>query len=410
MENANKIHLVIFGELSSNPASGRSFFNYKIAQYFNEKNALDGIFCIGFEKKVKQEFKKIWSVYDNFFLKLFFKYNRYVLKFFRGINIRRVKEKLFDNYFSNRIKYVSADKILLTKPVTPAIVRKAKAENKTVLTFATIAHPEFNEKNVSRIENDYSLKTFSSYTDNERVKRLSETFRESNEIILTVDSKFLKDSYKDYGINENKITTLNSDVSVNTEFFKPIEITKPAQITFLTIGMGIIKGIPLLLDAWEKFKSDTSSNAKLILAGPVVDKILPVFEKYDPGKLNYELAGHVSRNNIVQVYNSAHIFIAPSISDLGPETILEAMACGLPVISSLNCGNSKYIIENENGFTYEPFDIESLTELLKWFNSNPHKIQLMGKKARSSVSDKSVGNFIEDLYKYILENKTVKVV
>lgn len=59
-------------------------------------------------------------------------------------------------------------------------------------------------------------------------------------------------------------------------------------------------------------------------------------------------------------YQNADFFCLPSFYEGTPNVICEAMACGLPVACSDVCDNSKYVIEGENGFLFNPKDNDSI--------------------------------------------------
>lgn len=64
--------------------------------------------------------------------------------------------------------------------------------------------------------------------------------------------------------------------------------------------------------------------------------------------------------NIRERYQDADYFCLPSFYEGTPNVICEAMACGLPVICSDVCDNSKYVLEGENGFLFNPKDADSI--------------------------------------------------
>lgn len=63
---------------------------------------------------------------------------------------------------------------------------------------------------------------------------------------------------------------------------------------------------------------------------------------------------------IKECYQEADYFCLPSFYEGTPNVICEAMACGLPVVCSDVCDNSKYVIEGENGFLFNPKDTDSV--------------------------------------------------
>ncbi len=64
--------------------------------------------------------------------------------------------------------------------------------------------------------------------------------------------------------------------------------------------------------------------------------------------------------HIREHYQDADYFCLPSFYEGTPNVICEAMACGLPVVCSDVCDNSKYVLQGENGFLFNPKDIDSI--------------------------------------------------
>lgn len=64
--------------------------------------------------------------------------------------------------------------------------------------------------------------------------------------------------------------------------------------------------------------------------------------------------------HIRERYQDADYFCLPSFYEGTPNVICEAMACGLPVVCSDVCDNSKYVHEGENGFLFDPKNTESI--------------------------------------------------
>ena len=69
--------------------------------------------------------------------------------------------------------------------------------------------------------------------------------------------------------------------------------------------------------------------------------------------------------HILEQYQSADFFCLPSYYEGTPNVICEAMACGLPIACSDVCDNSRYVVEEENGFLFNPQDSQSIVKALE---------------------------------------------
>lgn len=68
---------------------------------------------------------------------------------------------------------------------------------------------------------------------------------------------------------------------------------------------------------------------------------------------------------IKECYQDADFFCLPSFYEGTPNVICEAMACGLPVVCSDVCDNSKYVIDGENGFLFNPKETDSIVAAIE---------------------------------------------
>ncbi len=110
-----------------------------------------------------------------------------------------------------------------------------------------------------------------------------------------------------------------------------------------------------LVEKYPEMKNDT---AIAILGGhsEEVNFCLP----------SYSL-GYVSdERKIVQVYNSADVFVLPSLEDNLPNTIMEAMACGVPCVGFRVGGIPEMIDHEKNGYVANYRDVDDLAEGIHW--------------------------------------------
>lgn len=64
-------------------------------------------------------------------------------------------------------------------------------------------------------------------------------------------------------------------------------------------------------------------------------------------------------------YQAADASLLPTLYDPFPNVILEAMSCGLPVITSQTCGGAEFIQQGVNGFVFDALDVKSLAESIQ---------------------------------------------
>lgn len=93
--------------------------------------------------------------------------------------------------------------------------------------------------------------------------------------------------------------------------------------------------------------------------------------------------GYVSdERRIVSIYNSADAFVLPSLEDNLPNTIMEAMACGVPCVGFKVGGIPEMIDHRRNGYVAAVRDADDLAEGISWVLDPPHHAELSAEAVR----------------------------
>jgi glycosyltransferase involved in cell wall biosynthesis len=89
--------------------------------------------------------------------------------------------------------------------------------------------------------------------------------------------------------------------------------------------------------------------------------------------------GAVSWREVPKLFACADVLVIPSTSEPWGLVINEAMACGMPVIASANCGACDDLVRNGvNGIVFNPYSKEDLCSALQMFVSEEELIDRMG--------------------------------
>jgi glycosyltransferase involved in cell wall biosynthesis len=141
------------------------------------------------------------------------------------------------------------------------------------------------------------------------------------------------------------------------------------------------KGFHLLESALEKLRQ-TGQPDKLELV--VFGSSPPQEENSLEFKCNY-LGNFNDDVSLALIYAAADVFIAPSIQDNLPNTVMEALACGTPCVA-FDIGGMPDMIEHQcNGYLAQPFEIDSLADGIAWILASSDRLQYLRKRAREKV-------------------------
>ena len=181
-----------------------------------------------------------------------------------------------------------------------------------------------------------------------------------------------KSLVEDYGVPEAKIEVLPPGADL--DFWQPaIKPARPEGKTRLLFVGGDFerKGGKLLYETFRRYL-DGSCELHLVTKGQVSE---------GPGIF---VPRHLSPNSpeLQQLFRQADIFVLPTQGDCLPVAIVEALAAGLPVVSSRVGAVEEAVIAGENGFVIDPGDGDSLAQILLQLSVNHELRYQMGTKSR----------------------------
>ena len=166
-----------------------------------------------------------------------------------------------------------------------------------------------------------------------------------------------------------------------------ISRSRPLRVLYLGQVM-LRKGIQYLMAA-----------AKKLINCPVqFDIVGPIFISSDAVRTapsNVVFHGRVDRLGAKAWYQSADIFVLPTLSDGFALTQLEAMAYGLPVIATRNCG--EVVVDGVNGLLVEPRNVGQLVSAIEQYLDDPDKRDVQSKAAYETLDLFNKENLFERL-------------
>lgn len=113
------------------------------------------------------------------------------------------------------------------------------------------------------------------------------------------------------------------------------------------------------------------------------------------------------KRDVRPYYAAADAFVLPTLYDAFANTVLEAMACGLPVVTSTKCGAVDIIDNRTNGYVCDALDTQALTRFMGELLC-PGTRQRLGRAGRETVKDFSLEQMTSQLvhlYESILDHK-----
>ncbi|MFC1951686.1 glycosyltransferase [Chloroflexota bacterium] len=220
------------------------------------------------------------------------------------------------------------------------------------------------------------------------------------------------EQYKSMGVSEDKIEMVPNGIYLSEfknlpkrgEFRRKWGIKGSQKIVFYLARIHKIKGPDLLVKAFAAL-SEESNEAKLVIAGPD-DGYLPTLKKLIK-ELNIEdkvlLTGPLYGRDRLEAYIDADVYVLPSSYEVFGITVLEACACGTPVILTDRCGVAEWI-GNNAGYVVQ-YDKTQLRGAISEMLTNEElrmRFKEAGKKLiREQFSWPKIAEQIETVYKSV---------
>ncbi|MGB3636850.1 MAG: glycosyltransferase family 4 protein [Rivularia sp. (in: cyanobacteria)] len=183
----------------------------------------------------------------------------------------------------------------------------------------------------------------------------------------------------DYGIPAEKITVIPPGVDLKQWNFKREHIepvaTNPLRLLFVGGDFARKGGYTLL----EAFLEDLDGDFRLDIVTRDTN-LKRELSGINNLQLHYDLTPNSQR--LKQLYAQADIFVFPTQADCLPSAISEAMAAGLPVITTNVGALCEQVEDGVNGLIVPPSDAAALAIALRTLRNNPQKIAAMAAASR----------------------------
>lgn len=223
---------------------------------------------------------------------------------------------------------------------------------------------------------------------------------------VTAVSRFLKEkTLTNYNI-EKDIRVIHN--FIDTSIYKPTEVCickkkiapRGEKLLVHTSNFRQVKRVSDTIRILEKVKKEVPCKLLLIGDGPdrsECERLSRELGLYDDVKFLGKQEG------LVDILTSADIFLMPSQSESFGLSALEAMACGLPVVSTSVGGLPELVSHNESGYIAEIGDIDRMAKYVVQLLTNPKKYEIFSEAARTRAVEKFEINKIVPEYESYYE-------
>jgi glycosyltransferase involved in cell wall biosynthesis len=193
-------------------------------------------------------------------------------------------------------------------------------------------------------------------------------------------------------------------------FTPPRQRQHDGPVRLLFVGrLNAFKNAEMLIEAASRLLTMEVDNFELQLVGEgerrsnlerlVVEKGLT---------RHVQFLGWINQSAIVEYYRQADLFVTGTSWEGMPNTVLEGMACGLPVVGTRASGLDELVREGINGYLVDLHDTTALANRLADLIDNPYQRRRMGKESRKIAEEEFAWDFIAEQYVAIYKRISVE--
>jgi colanic acid/amylovoran biosynthesis glycosyltransferase len=237
------------------------------------------------------------------------------------------------------------------------------------------------------------------------------TFKAADLVLPNCD--FFKQRLLKLGCEEKKIRVHYSGIDCDRFYYKPRHLQLQEKICIATVGrLAEKKGIEYSIRAVaELAKVHPNLEYKIIGSGPLETEFKQLIQ--DLGADNIiQLLGKKHQQEIIEILQTSHIFIATSVTardgnqDAPVNVLKEAMAMGLPVISTYHGGIPELVNDGISGFLVPERDADAIAEKLQYLIAHPQIWSAMGASGRADVEKRfnmqALNDELVDIYRELI--------
>ena len=296
----------------------------------------------------------------------------------RGKNEQRVmhsRNEAFQRSISDDALRM-ADAVIGVDTASWIIARRCRELGRCFVLDQTIGHPFAKQAMHAAVRRQFPSWQ-EGFEDRAPEVLAAETSEQADATRIVIGSSFAKQTLVDNGIAPEKIEVI--PYGVDLARFRPTKSATARPFRFVFVGIITArKGVPLLFEAWKKL---APNEAELWLVGSASREAQAAI----PHIKGLEIKNAVPQADVPGLMRQCDVFVLPSYFEGFGLVILEAMACGLPAITTTATAGPDIISRDQDGWVIQPGDLDGLVETMRFCLENPDRVVEISIKARATA-------------------------
>jgi glycosyltransferase involved in cell wall biosynthesis len=266
-----------------------------------------------------------------------------------------------------------------------------------VVVDHSIAHPKEIKRQLGKLESESTNSKYINISDgfwNNVLKDCEEAD------VLLVNSDYVKDTFLEQGYPAEKISVIH--LGIDESFYDLKKTYQSDKLRLLFTGnFGFRKGAHIIIKAMEILLQQNIAFSLDIIGNVSAEVVIPDWFRNHP---DIKLHGHMPQDQMKKFLASSDVYIFPTFVEGAAQSVKEAMAAGLPVITTVNSGAP--VQHRENGYLIKDDAAEDLADAVIVLSKDEALRSSMGKNAAAIIKKSHTwSNYakeVKELYKSII--------
>jgi glycosyltransferase involved in cell wall biosynthesis len=203
--------------------------------------------------------------------------------------------------------------------------------------------------------------------------------------LIVIDPETEKKLYAVVG-DKVRIVRISPGIRLEEYSWQPRVRADKERLRLITVGRLIPRKAvdQIILGMVELQNQGVDFQLDVLGSGPDQETLLALIQAngLEPRVI---LHGQIARKEVISYYKKAHAYVSMSRSEGLPQVYIEAMACGLPVISASNVGSRAIIAQGKNGYIVEKDNPKQLAEFVHKIYDQPEQLTALSQAARRLI-------------------------
>lgn len=206
---------------------------------------------------------------------------------------------------------------------------------------------------------------------------------EASDVVTTVSMAVARE-LQSYGVELGKVVCVGNGVDIR--YFEP---DGRSDGYVLYVGrLSHRKGLmDLVRCAKQTIQAAPETKFVVVGKGPLLSRVKSLLNQL--GLQNsVTIVGYVNKETLLRLYQGASVFVLPSYHEGLPTVLLEAMACGVPVVATKVSGTTEVVQNEVNGILVPPRNPASLSEAILGITKDDSLARRLAQNARKTIEEK----------------------